>query len=821
MDNKILQIDLQNDITPQIGSYDNTGNVTPNNWRNDAGVYSLGPTNVDGTTPYYWFTPTKEVTDFDLCWEDYQNNSQTTSQYHLEIGDSAGNVVLSALRSNDNYYIGPVNVGEPAYQTWHKILVEVRKASASSSTVTAYVDGKKVATDTSATLLTSAKIALLGHVPNVYYWQNAGQRVRYVTIYDRSYSSKGVNLDGIMTTITGFVNKLKGALSTVAFSGSYNDLSDKPTISTVNDGTLTIQKNGTNVATFTANQSTAATANITVPTAVSELTNDSGYLTSSSNLDASKLTSGTVDIARLPQGALERLIKVANEAARYALTIADVQLGDTVQQLDTGIMYIVTDADHLDSAAGYTEYTAGTAASVPWSGVTGKPTFAAVATSGAYSDLTGTPTIPTVNDATLTIQQNGVNVQTFTANASTNATANIQCVDLTNNQTVGGAKTFYTSATSYPIIKLKTAFIEQGLYDSDNLRGVAFRCADKNDAILGDFGYKTERTGEVGSYFSARTKVNNTQTTREVKLRFKPGSTDCELVPDTTNLIDLGGSSYQWNNAYIKSLTINGVVCGDILTHNVSEFVDVTSAQTIGGVKTFSAGLFASKSTAGELAILEDNSINSTNEDANGMPLIGHTNSLKIKGSQFNVIPCMLTGQLFTTGDTSAELRVYKYKDTSRIAGFNIRYIYASDVAQAQFISCDIITSANGVYNIGSSIARWKNCYTNAINGIAPDELGLPTSTYTDVSSYITNFDSTPNNFTAPVSGLLYIEGTSQNIRECAIFNNTKGYMINLPYAYYNIRGLIPVEKGDNISVYINSSLNNFIAKIFHLKGKV
>lgn len=252
-----------------------------------------------------------------------------------------------------------------------------------------------------------------------------------------------ISLPNLSRVFQNFCTWLSSQLSAVAKSGSYNDLSDKPTISTVNDGTLTIQKNGTNVATFTANQSTAATANITVPTAVSELTNDSGYLTSSSNLDASKLTSGTVDIARLPQGALERLVKVANEAARYALTTADVQLGDTVQQLDTGIMYVVTDIDHLDSAAGYTEYTAGTAASVPWSGVTGKPTFAAVATSGAYSDLTGTPalaavatsgaysdltgtpTIPTVNNATLTIQKNGANVQTFTANQSTNATANI------------------------------------------------------------------------------------------------------------------------------------------------------------------------------------------------------------------------------------------------------------------------------------------------------------------------------------------------------------------------------------------------------------
>lgn len=41
-----------------------------------------------------------------------------------------------------------------------------------------------------------------------------------------------------------------------------------------NNGTLTIQKNGTNVATFSANQSGNATANITVPTALSGLTND-------------------------------------------------------------------------------------------------------------------------------------------------------------------------------------------------------------------------------------------------------------------------------------------------------------------------------------------------------------------------------------------------------------------------------------------------------------------------------------------------------------------------------------------------------------------
>ena len=63
-------------------------------------------------------------------------------------------------------------------------------------------------------------------------------------------------------------------LATVATSGSYNDLSNTPTIPSVGNGTLTIQKNGTSAGTFTANATTDKTINIIVPTKVSELTDD-------------------------------------------------------------------------------------------------------------------------------------------------------------------------------------------------------------------------------------------------------------------------------------------------------------------------------------------------------------------------------------------------------------------------------------------------------------------------------------------------------------------------------------------------------------------
>lgn len=58
-------------------------------------------------------------------------------------------------------------------------------------------------------------------------------------------------------------------------------IKNKPTIPTVNNATLTIQRNGTTVQTFTANQATNVTANITVPTNTNQLTNGAGFQTQS------------------------------------------------------------------------------------------------------------------------------------------------------------------------------------------------------------------------------------------------------------------------------------------------------------------------------------------------------------------------------------------------------------------------------------------------------------------------------------------------------------------------------------------------------------
>jgi hypothetical protein len=54
---------------------------------------------------------------------------------------------------------------------------------------------------------------------------------------------------------------------------------NKPTIPEVNNATLTLQKNGSTISTFTANASTDVIADFNIPTKTSEITNDAGFIT--------------------------------------------------------------------------------------------------------------------------------------------------------------------------------------------------------------------------------------------------------------------------------------------------------------------------------------------------------------------------------------------------------------------------------------------------------------------------------------------------------------------------------------------------------------
>ena len=257
-----------------------------------------------------------------------------------------------------------------------------------------------------------------------------------------------------------------------------------------------------------------------IPTKVSELDNDLEFLTSVPDHDASKITSGTIDIARLPQGALERLAIVADESARFALTSSNVQVGDVVKQSDTGLMYMVVDESNLNNSAGYVEFTAGTATSVPWSGITDKPT-------------------------------------------------NFVTTDTT--QTISGAKTF-SSPVKTAGHKLVGEFSDlNDAYYNNEL------CAYSPSTL-------NNPTGGWGMVWVLNTAVNipdNPYTSwinqiafyySGIKRRYRSNGgawgswenvlTESTAKPSSNNTHDLGSSSYQWNNTYTNKLYLNGTEFG-------------------------------------------------------------------------------------------------------------------------------------------------------------------------------------------------------------------------------------------------------------------
>lgn len=63
--------------------------------------------------------------------------------------------------------------------------------------------------------------------------------------------------------VSALWNFIKSKLATVAISGSYNDLSNKPSIPSVGNGTVTIKQNGTSKGSFTMNQSGSTTIELT------------------------------------------------------------------------------------------------------------------------------------------------------------------------------------------------------------------------------------------------------------------------------------------------------------------------------------------------------------------------------------------------------------------------------------------------------------------------------------------------------------------------------------------------------------------------------
>ena len=373
-------------------------------------------------------------------------------------------------------------------------------------------------------------------------------------------------------SLSGRITTLDNSLAPVAKSGSYSDLTNKPTIG---DGTLTIQKNGTSVGTFKANATSNTSVNITVPetdqslstasnnpvansavstaineTVMTDISLNANTSTTTVQLDGAKknLYSGvtsTKNIA-LPVASTTQA-GVMNSATYDAITANSNNINailngavaitgltaspsqsdlTTAWQTETGLTALINRASIYDVTNNkvwtyYTNDTTWHAASntsqvtvstftnssegvIKGSTNTGQ-VFAENDGTGSVngwdtlSNAVSTNTsdiaalqgaIPTVNNATLTIQNNGTNVATFTANSATNTTANIvPPVQIASTTSAGVAQLTDSSASNiYPVAgsaianSIETTMIQDGAVTTAKLASgavTAVKLADR------------------------------------------------------------------------------------------------------------------------------------------------------------------------------------------------------------------------------------------------------------------------------------------------------------------------------------------------------
>lgn len=228
------------------------------------------------------------------------------------------------------------------------------------------------------------------------------------------------------------------------FQGKYNGKQIEQLLDKANDIDLTkyaLKTDNAPTATKLRAARTIALSGAVSGSVSSDFGSNVTISTTLSNFDASKIASGTISIDRLPKAALERLVVVADDTARFKLTTATAQVGDTVKVTATNKMYLVKDDSKLNTEDGYEPYTASSASSVPWSGVTGKPSTFAPPTAAA-STLGGVKVGYTTSGKNYKLQ----------VDASGNAFVNVPWTDnnTTYNQatadTLGLVKIGYTSS---------------------------------------------------------------------------------------------------------------------------------------------------------------------------------------------------------------------------------------------------------------------------------------------------------------------------------------------------------------------------------------
>ena len=382
----------------------------------------------------------------------------------------------------------------------------------------------------------------------------------------------------------------------------------------------------------------------------------------------------------------------------------------------------------------------------------------------------------TPKDGTLTIQKNGNTVGTFSANQATDETVNIEVPDVND-----GTLTIQQNGTT----------VDTFTANSSSDKTVNIQCVDltNNQTVAGD----KEFTGTTTAH---------------------------DLVPSATETYNFGSSSKQWNNAYIKSLTINGVAAGDILTHNASEFVDVSTAQTVGGSKIFSDVSTGVGKNVYHFATIP--------YGKNTPPATASTQCIYFSGNT--------ASQGFANSWYSGCIDQTVQPNGGTRCRWFIRNTDEKNASVELLAAVNTLTFRPSVDNImllGLSSHAWKDCNTKAINGINPGALSLPSISASGANAWIaldtTNWvknaaTSAAQKYTPPADGWLNVRVDNATMLGLAI-TNVGNYMHQMVRSETpnSLALLLPVFKNTEVAILVagNENLTYNKATFYPCQGNV
>ena len=416
----------------------------------------------------------------------------------------------------------------------------------------------------------------------------ASDTINALTGYSKTVSG-GTGALATSDTLNKALAKIENALDGKQASGSY-----VPTSRTVNGKALSA-----NIS-LSASDVGALPDDTVIPTKTSELTNDAGFLSEVAWDDVADKPSSFTPASH------NQASNTINALTGYSKTVSG----------GTGAL---ATSDTLNKALAKIEN------ALDGKQVSGS--YASATHTHTKDEITDFPTIPTVNNNTITINKNGTKVDSFTLNQSSNKTINITVPTSAADVSALPASTKYASSISLSV-DTDTYVISAQLKDQDG----------NNLGTAGTIDLPLESVVVSGSY--------NT-TTKKVVLTLKDGSTiefsiadlvsglqteitstnklSADLIKDgTTNKVVTATEKNTWNNKQAAISDINTIRTnaqsgaeaattiagyGDIVSHDAEDFASadhthsgyVPTSRTVNG-KALSANISLTASDVGALS---------------------------------------------------------------------------------------------------------------------------------------------------------------------------------------------------------------------------